>query len=83
MDHSPAFVLDTDVVVAALRSPHGASAALLVQALERRFTPVLSVALVLQYEEVCLRPEHRIESGLQEGRSGRSSMRSVQPEGRS
>ena len=67
MDHSPAFLPDTDVVVAALRSPRGASAALLVQALERRFTPVLSVALVLQYEEVCLRPDHRTDSGLREG----------------
>lgn len=66
MDLAPSFVLDTAVVVAGLRSPRGASAALLVQALERRFTPVLSVALVLQYEEVCLRPDHRTESGLQE-----------------
>lgn len=66
MDPAPAIVLDTAVVVATVRSPRGASAALLVQALERRFIPVLSVALVLQYEEVCLRPEHRTESGLQE-----------------
>ena len=66
MDPAPAIVLDTAVVVAAVRSPRGASAALLVQALERMFIPVLSVALVLQYEEVCLRLEHRNESGLQE-----------------
>ena len=66
MDPAPAIVLDTAVVVAAVRSPRGASAALLVQVLERRFIPVLSVALVLQYEEVCLRPEDRTESGLQE-----------------
>ena len=44
-------------MVAALRSPRGASAALLVRALERRFTPVLSAALVVRYEEVraCVR----------------------------
>lgn len=66
MDPAPALVLDTAVVVAGLRSPQGASAALLLRGLKRRFTPVLSVTLVLQYEEVCLRPVHRNESGLQE-----------------
>jgi putative PIN family toxin of toxin-antitoxin system len=54
------------VVVAALRSPSGASAALLDQALDRRFTLLLSVPLVLEYEETCCDPAQRIVSGLSE-----------------
>ena len=46
-------VLDTDVVVAALRSPTGASAALLLAALDRRVTLVANVPLVIEYEAVC------------------------------
>ena len=60
------WVLDTNVVVAGLRSPRGASAELLRAALRREFTPVLSVAMVLEYEAVCCDPRHRMESGLQE-----------------
>ena len=37
-------VLDTDVVVSAMRSPGGASAELLVAALEGIVTPVINVA---------------------------------------
>lgn len=50
-------VLDTDVLVAALRSPSGASAELLrlVRAGELRL--VASVALVLEYEAVATRPD--------------------------
>ena len=48
-------VLDTDVVVAAMRSPKGASAALLLAALDGRIELVANVALVLEYESVCLR----------------------------
>ena len=59
-------VLDTNVVVAALRSPTGASAALLEQALDRRFTLLLSVPLVLEYEAICSDPAQRIASGLSE-----------------
>lgn len=58
------FVLDTNVVVAALRSPAGASAALLENALDRRFTLLLSVPLVLEYEAICSAPAQRIASGL-------------------
>ena len=59
-------VLDTNVVVAALRSPEGASAALVEQALNRRFTLLLSVPLVLEYEGTCSDPAQRIASGLSE-----------------
>ena len=43
-------VIDTDVIVAAMRSPGGASAALLVLLLERQATMLLSVALAFEYE---------------------------------
>lgn len=63
-------VLDTNVVVAALRSPSGASAALLEQALDRRFTLLLSVPLVLEWEGTCSDPAQRIVSGLSEPEVG-------------
>ena len=59
-------VLDTSVVVAGLRSPTGASAVLLYRALNRVFTPLVSVALVLEYEAVCMDPKQRAASGLDE-----------------
>lgn len=49
-------VLDTDVVVAGLRSRRGASRAWLRAVLRREAEIVLSVPLVLQYEAVLLRP---------------------------
>ncbi len=58
--------MDTHVVVAGLRSPNGASAALIDQALCRAFTPLLSVALALEYEAVCCDRNQRIASGLSE-----------------
>jgi putative PIN family toxin of toxin-antitoxin system len=57
-------VLDTDVMVAALRSPAGASAAILGLALDRQATLVANVALALEYEAVLLRPEHGVAAGL-------------------
>ena len=57
-------VLDTDVVVAAMRSPKGASAALLLAALDGRFELAANVALVLEYEAVCSRVEHLSAAGL-------------------
>ena len=57
-------MLDTNVVVAGLRSPTGASAALIDGALARAFTLLLSVALALEYEAVCRDPSQRIVSGL-------------------
>src|SRR5437660_12756056 len=51
------FVLDTDVLVAALRSRAGASWQLVDRALKRAFTLLLSVPLVLEYEAVLRREE--------------------------
>ena len=49
-------MLDTNVVVAGLRSPTGASAALIDGALARECTLLLSVGLALEYEAVCRDP---------------------------
>ena len=51
-------VLDTDVIVAAMRSPNGASAGLLEAAIDQRVTLLANVALALEYEAVCARAEH-------------------------
>jgi len=51
-------VLDTDVVVAALRSPSGASRWLLSRVLLRKIRVAVSVPLLLEYEAVLNRPEH-------------------------
>lgn len=50
-------VLDTDVVVAGLRSRRGASRAWLRAVLRQEVELLLSVPLVLQYEAVLLRPD--------------------------
>lgn len=57
-------VLDTDVVVAALRSPAGASAAILLAAADDRVTLLMSVPLVIEYEATRSCPEHRTVAGL-------------------
>ena len=57
-------VLDTDVMVAAIRSDVGASRRLLVAALQRSCTLLVSVPLVLEYEAVMTRPEHLAASRL-------------------
>lgn len=62
-----AFVLDTDVIVAALRSDRGASRQLLLAALNVQFTLLLSVPLILEYEAVLTRPQHLAASGLSSG----------------
>lgn len=49
-------VVDTNVLVAALRSQTGASHALLLHIHRRRVTPLLSVPLLMEYEEVLRRP---------------------------
>src|SRR6266404_112282 len=61
------FVLDTDVLVAALRSSQGASRQLLLGALDYRFELLVSVPLMLDYEAVLTRPEHFAASGLTVG----------------
>ena len=58
------YVLDTDVLVAALRSSRGASRQLLRCALDRRFELLLSVPLILEYEAVLTRPQHLAACGL-------------------
>ena len=56
--------MDTDAVVAAMRSPAGASAAIIRVVRQRQATLLLSVPLAMEYEAVCRRSEHREESGL-------------------
>jgi putative PIN family toxin of toxin-antitoxin system len=58
-----AYVLDTDVLVAAFRSDSGASRQLLLAALALRFSLLLSVPLILEYETVLTRPEQLAASG--------------------
>jgi predicted nucleic acid-binding protein len=59
-------VLDTDVVVAAMRSPAGASAAILRSIRLGRSSLLLSVPLALEYEAVCQKAEQRLAAGLSE-----------------
>ena len=59
-------VADTDVVVAAMRSPRGASAEILRVARRGGVTLLVSLALGLEYAQVCLKPEHREAAGLTE-----------------
>ena len=56
--------MDTDTVVAAMRSPTGASAAIVRAVRQGRATLLLSVPLALEYEAVCKRAEHSVEAGL-------------------
>jgi len=57
-------ILDTAVMVAAIRSDAGASRRLLVAELEGRITLMASVPLMIEYEAVMTRPEHLKASGL-------------------
>ncbi len=59
-------MLDTNAIVAGLRSPAGASAALIGRALDREFTLLVSLPLVLEYEAACCEPGQRLASGLGE-----------------
>lgn len=59
-------VLDTSVLVAGLRSRLGASNALLALVAEGTLKPLVTTALFLEYEEVLLRPEHRLPTGMSE-----------------
>jgi len=60
------YVVDTDVIVAAMRSPGGASAAILRTARNGRVTLLVSVPLGMEYEAVCSELEHRLAAGLSE-----------------
>ena len=57
-------VLDTSVIVAALRSRRGASNRLVELVALERLRPLVTTALFLEYEEVLQRPEHRLATGM-------------------
>lgn len=57
-------VLDTNVIIRAIRSPESASAMLIAEALYGRITPLVSNALGLEYEAVALRAEHWVAPGF-------------------
>lgn len=57
-------VLDTDVIVTALRSRQGGSNAVLRRAARREFLPLVTQALFLEYEAVLKRPEQCAAHGL-------------------
>ncbi len=59
-------VLDTSVIVAALRSARGASNALLALVAEQTIKPLVTTALFLEYEDVLSRAEHRLATGMSE-----------------
>jgi predicted nucleic acid-binding protein len=62
MAEVPRVVLDTNVLVAGLRSNRGASYRFLTEVGRGRFEIALSVPLVLEYEDALLR--HQAETGL-------------------
>jgi putative PIN family toxin of toxin-antitoxin system len=59
-------VLDTSVIVAALRSRTGASNALLEDVARGRLRPLASTALFLEYEDALKRPDIRLATGMSE-----------------
>ena len=61
---------DTDVIVAAMRSPGGASAAILRAARRDEVTLLVSVPLAMEYEATCSEPEHQLAAGLSEQEVG-------------
>jgi putative PIN family toxin of toxin-antitoxin system len=64
--YASAMILDTDVIVAAIRSTSGASAEIVRRVLRREMRIEMSVALVLEYEAVATRAEHLQAGGLSE-----------------
>jgi putative PIN family toxin of toxin-antitoxin system len=63
-------VLDTSVMVAAIRSDAGASRLLLTGALLSRFSVLVTTGLLIEYEAVMTRAEHLFASGLSEADVG-------------
>ncbi|MGC1440487.1 MAG: PIN domain-containing protein, partial [Burkholderiaceae bacterium] len=59
-------VLDTSVLVAALRSRSGAGNALLREVAQGQLRLLATPALFFEYEEVLKRPEQRLVTGLTE-----------------
>ncbi len=58
------YVFDTNVIVAAMRSPTGASAALLKKAFNKELIMLASVPLFVEYDAKCTDSEHRSAAGL-------------------
>lgn len=58
------YALDTNVLVAAVRSPGGASAELLRRVLRRQLPVLCSVPLFLEYEDVLTLPDHLASAGV-------------------
>ena len=58
------YVLDTNVLVAALRSERGASRKLLLSVLDGEIVALASVPLMIEYEAVLTRPQHLSANGL-------------------
>ena len=58
------FLLDTDVIVAGIRSPSGASAELLRMARRGALTLLISIPLFIEYDAKCLEDEHLDAAGL-------------------
>ena len=58
------YVLDTNVLVAGVRSPRGTSAEILRRVLIKQMHVVCSVPLFLEYEAVLLRPEQLLAAGV-------------------
>ena len=59
-------VLDTSVLVAGLRSRRGGSNALLTRVAHEEIKPLVTTALFLEYEDVLLRAEQRLATGMSE-----------------
>ena len=59
-------VLDTSVLVAGFRSRLGASNQILQRVAKGTIRPLVTTALFLEYEDVLLRAEHRLVSGMSE-----------------
>jgi putative PIN family toxin of toxin-antitoxin system len=64
-------VLDTNVIVAGLRSRRGASFELLSRAAQTRLRPLLTIGLFLEYEAVLNRPEQVEHHGFDKSQIGR------------
>ena len=56
-------VLDTSLMIAALRSPNGAAAEILRHVLASRITLLMDSKLACEYEAVALRPQHLHATG--------------------
>ena len=63
--------LDTDVIVAALRSPHGASRQLLRHLRAGRIKAVATIGMFIEYEAVLTRPDQLAATGLTVAETGR------------